>query len=285
MAISGWVFERVNSAGSPGGPYVNLPACIVLHTTETNTDPRKWVAGFQYPSHVLCSYEHDVILQLLDFWASAKALYNAPGGVETNRKPCIQIEINGYADDAGSWPDAKLKWIGEKVLSPIFDWLNTAGFGLDVTQIPAPGPHGGSASETAVQRMSFDEWNKFHGICGHRHVPENDHYDPDQMDIKKTVEYAVNFKSPLVPAEIDTTKDEFMFRFVIDETGTAYAVFGTKAWPISDGYVVTVMQKAGALMTKEQMIKSGFEWNIDRGSMFRAFEIQEITNTVPDKAF
>lgn len=195
---SDYVFTYLAAATGGAGGYVDSSWRIVLHTTETNSKPSLWIPNFKYPSHVVCSYEHNEVFQLVGFNEAGKALYKAPGGVETNRMGAIQIEINGYADEAGNWSQEKLKWLGEEVLKPICDWIDENGGGFDCYNIPAPGAHGGSASEDAPQRMSYSEWTNFNGICGHRHVPDNDHYDPDQLNVPAIVDYANSVESEMM---------------------------------------------------------------------------------------
>jgi hypothetical protein len=36
-------------------------------------------------------------------------------------------------------------------------------------------------------RLDHNEWRKFNGICGHMHVPENDHVDPGKIKVRKLV--------------------------------------------------------------------------------------------------
>ncbi|GAA0464000.1 hypothetical protein [Streptomyces olivaceiscleroticus] len=38
--------------------------------------------------------------------------------------------------------------------------------------------------------MSASQWNGFRGICGHQHVPENDHGDPGSLDFRHVLELA-----------------------------------------------------------------------------------------------
>lgn len=207
---NGYVFKPMNAATGSAGAYVDSSWRIVLHTTETNSRPSTWIPNFQYPSHIVCSYEHQEIWQLLSFNEAGRALYHAPGGVETNRMGAIQIEINGIADEAGSWSQEKLKWLGEAVLKPIFDWIDANGGGFDCNNIPPPGPHGGSASADAPQRMTDQEWIDFNGICGHRHVPDNDHYDPDQLNVPQIVNYANSTESDDMSAQAEAQIAEIL---------------------------------------------------------------------------
>jgi hypothetical protein len=49
--------------------------------------------------------------------------------------------------------------------------------------------------------MSFAEWEAFKGICGHQHVPENDHGDPGNFPIKRLIELVKAKKGkPATPA-------------------------------------------------------------------------------------
>jgi LysM repeat protein len=38
--------------------------------------------------------------------------------------------------------------------------------------------------------MTFAQWLRFRGVCGHQHVPENDHRDPGAIDINKLMRFA-----------------------------------------------------------------------------------------------
>ncbi|PBC80190.1 hypothetical protein BX265_5028 [Streptomyces sp. TLI_235] len=104
----------------------------------------------------------------------AKAVKNLPGGVETNRKGdiCIQIEIlffphcrvNGqvYATVADT------PCVG---LDRLMAWLRSWGV-PDVWPMGAP---------TWPPRRSVTTWNARSGHYGHSQVPENDHTDPGPM--------------------------------------------------------------------------------------------------------
>lgn len=115
--------------------------------------------------------------RIVQFFAAnsrSKSFVNAPGGVETNRKGnvCIQIEIlffphcrvNGkvYATVA----DTPL--VG---LDKIMSWLRSWGV-PDVWPMGAP---------TWTARRDAAVWNSRSGHYGHSQVPENDHTDPGPM--------------------------------------------------------------------------------------------------------
>lgn len=159
------------------------PDRAVLHTTEGDSIEgalSTW-QNTKVPSHLVFDADEDRTVQCLPFSVSAYALKNLPGGVETNRVGrTIQIEIVGHAGDSPNWPVEKLHRIG-KLLRRVKD-----EGGVDF-QFVAPefvGPESGTiASATAPQRMSQALWRSFNGVCGHQHVPENDHWDPGHINI------------------------------------------------------------------------------------------------------
>jgi len=114
------------------------------------------------------------IAQLFSATSRSKSVINAPGGVETNRKGdvCIQIEtlffpycrVNGkvYATVA----DTPCKG-----LDRIMAWLRSWG-------VPDVWPMG--APDWSSHRNAT-VWNTQSGHYGHSQVPENDHTDPGPM--------------------------------------------------------------------------------------------------------
>ncbi len=159
-------------------------AVVVLHSTETD-GPASY-NGTEPHFEVYVSPIGGVqIRQFIALSNTAKALYNAAGGVETNRRAghVIQIEIVGRAGQAQDWPDAKLQAVA-KVVRWIREQLPFA------LNIPRHGFRGAGegivlASEDSPIRFTFAEWNAFEGICGHQHLPENDHWDPGRINIQR----------------------------------------------------------------------------------------------------
>ena len=73
-----------------------------------------------------------------------------------------------------------------------------AALGSRVGQgLPAPL----SAAEIRAIRMSDAKWRAFTGICGHQHVPDNDHWDPGRLDVSRML--------ALAPADTGTTFKNF----------------------------------------------------------------------------
>lgn len=140
---------------------------------------------------------------------SARALRNLSGGVETNTNNVCQIELVGTCDPvthakwtkSGTahmyWPEAP-EWALEE-LAKFVAWLNT-NHGVPVsgpkTWLSYPDSYGANDS-----RMTGKEWDAFKGICGHQHVPENDHGDPGSLDFAKLVTLVKAILNPPKPEE------------------------------------------------------------------------------------
>ncbi|MFE1095880.1 LysM peptidoglycan-binding domain-containing protein [Streptomyces smyrnaeus] len=173
---------------------------IVLHTTEGTFLP-SYGGGASAPTLTavpdmkgkrLRWYQH------FDFERSARALVNKNGGVETNTLNVAQVELVGTCDPSTHkkwkakgyshiyWPDAP-DWALKEVAA-FLKWANREH------AVPLSGPSSWKAYPSSYgntsQRMTFSEWNNFRGICGHCHVPENDHGDPGAIDFVKLIRYA-----------------------------------------------------------------------------------------------
>lgn len=107
---------------------------------------------------------------------AATALVNKPGGVETNRKRVVQIEVCGFASKP-DWPVAQREAVA-KIMA------FCAGHGVPlVSSVKFTGASG-------VRRLSGDQWLAYKGWCGHQHAPENDHWDPGAIDITDLLQRA-----------------------------------------------------------------------------------------------
>lgn len=177
------------------------PNVLVLHTTEGGSWP-SYGGGASAP-HLTAMPDRAsrrlLFRQHFPFEVSARALVNASGGVETNTLNSVQIELVGTCDPALHrrlpslmfWPDAPdwaLQGLAHFVRElhdkfPAFPIRDCAPRGW----LPYP-PSFGTARG---QRMSFDEWRRAVGICGHQHVPENVHGDPGAFPIKRLLAFAL----------------------------------------------------------------------------------------------
>jgi hypothetical protein len=195
---------------------------VVWHTTEGTTVP-SYNGGAEAPNFTaypdfkakrLVWYQH------FDFDESSRALVNRAGGVETNTLNAVQVEIVGTCDPAthkrwGSTPhlySADLPDWAVRDLAAFAKWAN-ANHGVPLTARPVWLAYGSDSRRPGVTpasygaspaRMSFAEWSKFRGHCGHQHVPENDHGDPGAFPIADILAAA---KGGTVPEKEPTLAD------------------------------------------------------------------------------
>jgi len=182
---------------------------VVLHTTEGRTLPG-YDGGAMAPNLTavpdlaakkLNWYQH------FDIDRSSRALQNLSGGVETNTLNVTQVELVGTCDPAthrewGSaphiyWPEAP-DWALQEV-AEFLAWMH-AQHGVPLSG-PAKWPaYPGSYGSSSGARMSGAVWNAFKGVCGHLHVPENNHGDPGAIDFDRIIALA---KGTITPPEED----------------------------------------------------------------------------------
>jgi len=172
--------ERVANAKSAGGTYVDGPWRFVFHTIEGEPSAqgfRTLAAGHGNPPHLWAMPSADLLLQTVPLHRSAYALAR-PGATMTNRLHAIQVECWGFAAKMGAATADTLNWLADRVLAPVarmvpinLDGLRPIGPGE-----PCYGTHSGC-------RMTAAEWQAFDGVCGHKDVPDNEHWDPGQLPI------------------------------------------------------------------------------------------------------
>ena len=134
---------------------------------------------------------------------SSRALVNKLGGVATNTNNVTQAEFVGTCDPAtrDRWKRQGLEQDKDFIFWPAApDWAlhemaEYVAWLHEYHGVPLVAPdewpsYPSSYANGRGQRMTFDAWNKFRGVCGHMHVPENDHGDPGSIDIKKVLQFA-----------------------------------------------------------------------------------------------
>lgn len=152
----------------------------VLHTTESEPGSIRGVdnyfnnllsQGFDYRPHQMYDPLTNEWRTYIPPDQNAKALFNAPGGVETNNRVggVYQLEIVGRAADVGAYSDS---W-----------YVNLRG------ALEALSASLGIAYEfnALASRLTFAEWesDSLRGWLGHCHVPENNHTDPGTLDYNR----------------------------------------------------------------------------------------------------
>lgn len=167
----------------------------VVHTTEggPNYSPTgSSYFGNPYWPHATVARVGGVatICQHIAINRAARALENDSGGVETNKARAVQLEIGWWADRIAELP-ADLAHAAR-------DWLLWAA---DQTDTPTTGPR---FTAQPVTRMSFAAWRSFSGICGHQHIPEQEHWDPGALDLAKLL----GTTTPPPPSEEDEMIDD-----------------------------------------------------------------------------
>lgn len=192
--MSDWLdgFDRT-VVGQDSGPFVTAPERLVLHTTE-GASAAGAIAAFRSTGswpHFTVDLGRQIRYQHIPVNLGARALMNTPGGVETNREDAIQVEMVGFASQTQDWTDDALRWGAANVFVPIL-----AACGIGTSHPVFVGADQSPASVHAKQRMTFDQWDAFGGICGHQHVPENDHWDPGAFPIDRLLTFLAPAPTP-----------------------------------------------------------------------------------------
>ncbi len=171
-------FARANLAPLDGGAFVEgFARKLVIHTTEGMSfapNPNSYFGKQSWPHFTL---DRDgTLFQHIGLNRAARALKNLEGGTQTNRGGAWQVEVVGKSSETHTeFTDAQMATLRRLVLV-------LKGHGLGMQALPT-GAIALSATFNAPQRMSAAAWKAFDGICGHRHVPENDHWDPGAFEL------------------------------------------------------------------------------------------------------
>lgn len=185
-----WYPEASKHQEPDNGSYTGGPPKLVLHTTESKswasykTGTKPHIEMCMQPDKKQCFFR-----QFYPFNQPARALVDIDNATRTNRDGAVQIEISGTCAPANkdwgiwyvaNWPD----WC-YKELSDFVAWLHAEGW-LQNYDHPKFLAYPSSYGANGV-RLSASEWEKFGGVCGHQHVPENVHGDPGLIDMSKVI--------------------------------------------------------------------------------------------------
>ena len=225
--------------GLSGGSFVvSAPKRLIFHTTETEGVP-SYGGGASAP-HLTYYVQRRRWVQHSSLDHAARALRNAPGGVETNRQGSIQVELVCYSDKSVADKKSSRLWVGNLPQYAYDDLAEFAAWCIvelgvtNVVRLPRPTPKYGAGSPA---RMTPLEWNVFNGFAGHFEVPENTHWDPGAFDFERLV--------VLVADILDPYKD---IPFWDDVSSWAKS-----AWKRAyDAGLVKSNTQPGARMTKEE---------------------------------
>lgn len=163
----------------------------------------------------------------------------------TNTLNVCQIELVGTCDPVTHrawgasphvyWPEAPEWALAE--LAVFLRWMN-GQHGVPLAG-PKSWPSYPSSYGATAARFSFAEWNAFAGVCGHMHVPENDHGDPGSIDFNRLLALAKGTTPeendvPLTDSEIDRiavavlTRDEKILIPGAPTTNPTYTLASTQ---------------------------------------------------------
>lgn len=207
-AVDGVTFK---GDGRDYGSYRSGPPRIVDHTTETPGLPG-YNGGASAP-HVTYLAKERRFVQHLPFDRSAGAMRNAAGGVETNADSALQIEIVCYSDHTlaakvtGSLRSDQLTDANYSDLAALHAGLGQT-YSVPMIAYPQKITDGRCYGASSPCRMTAGEWDRRQlldgspwGICGHRNVPENTHWDPGSIDLTRIATEAYRILVPSAPLE------------------------------------------------------------------------------------
>jgi hypothetical protein len=162
-----------------GGSYLAGPWRFVFHTIEGEPSAdafRRLAADHATPPHLWAMPSANLLLQTVPLNRSAYALAR-PGSTQTNRLQAVQVELWGFAAKMAGASQATLDWLADRVLAPV---ARMVPINLDNVRPPGGEYCYGSGSPC---RMRPEEWARFDGVCGHKDVPDNDHWDPGGLNM------------------------------------------------------------------------------------------------------
>lgn len=197
MSLPAWLsWADRQDWGRRGPAFRNDPVKLVLHSTEGAYWPT-YSNGAVQP-HLTIRWRGKSrrgfdVRQHQPLNVGARALSDSPA-YPVNCMACIQVEIIGSCDK-GYAARYGLLWLpgaGDEFLEDLGLFIRRlqreCGFRLEVTSEPWPDTN--AAYPGAPQRMSLRRFERFHGVCGHTHVPANAHWDPGTTDVRRALALA-----------------------------------------------------------------------------------------------
>ncbi len=205
------------SGGS--GSYVGGPFRIVHHTTEGSKADGAMSAYRSARADPHFTVDNSKIFQHVDTREGARALRNAPGGVQTNRLSAVQIEVVGFAGR----PKRKGTLMN---VARLCRWIE-ATHGVPRTW-PAgrPKPPTASGGDPGGHNRNAAIWAASGGHYGHCHVPENTHWDPAYSGVEVDFLMNATFDSG---GMLDNATDPLVKPFVASPVNPAAAMAPVEA--------------------------------------------------------
>lgn len=249
--------------GQSGGTYIPdvgtsgfLPR-IVFHTTETKTLPG-YDGGSKAP-HLTYDPKNRAWYQHTNLTNASRALRNEAGGVQTNRDGALQVEIICYSAEsiAKSVSGLPASELTDEALSDLgaFVWWAFEEWGVPLELHPLTMKYTDSRAygTQSASRMPSKDWDHrtssigTWGICAHRNVPENKHWDTGKLNIPRILEHA---KGHSVASAFTDVPEDHPFHDDIQwafETGISTGYTGGRAGQYGPDDPVTRAQMAAFL--------------------------------------
>jgi len=230
---------------------------LVIHTTEGGHWP-SYRGGLDAPTMTVLpdpTSKRFKIRQHFPLDMSARALENLLGGVDTNKLGTIQVELVGHCEvgkPGMHWPSAP-EWARQELARVIATLHELRG--VPLVAAPEWPPFPSSYGRTSA-RFTGSEWTRFKGVCGHMHVPENEHGDPGSIDITDIMARAKKLAAaPSTPTHED---DEMLSPEALSQLRTVVdAVQDTHDDFMIKNRDATVGRQLSALQTSVATVGSG----------------------------
>lgn len=249
--------------GQSGGAYTpaigtpGFAARVVFHTTETKTLPG--YGGGAVAPHLTYDPKSRTWYQHTYLTNASRALLNVSGGVQTNRDGALQVEIICYSDEstADKVKGLRASDLSDEALADLgaFVWWAFENWSVPLALHPLTMKYTDSKAfgAGAASRMSFKDWDHRTssegpwGICAHRTVPENKHWDTGKLNIPRILEHA---KGHSVASAFTDVPEDHPFHDDIQwafETGISTGYTGGRAGQYGPDDPVTRAQMAAFL--------------------------------------
>lgn len=272
----------------------DAPSRIVIHTTETNQLPGynggrsapHFTIGVGDPGSLTREPLGAVrVWQHVSLDRTAYALKHPRGTPETNHMGahCIQIECVTYVGDQ---PDHGI--VGNRGNLPAALTIALAGLvreiittvgDINTSDLPELWSATRSSGPNAKQRLTSRQWERFNGICGHQHVPNNSHWDPGAFDITGfigLVQGASNGSGATAPTPSVSSTVDWPMLFEEGDRGphvvtirSVLQALGHGDFSITDLYNPKVAEAVTALQKEEKITVDGI-WGPETHSHARA---------------
>lgn len=191
--VNPWLDDvEVIRGNEAGAMWIGSKWKLLLHTTEGGSIEGA-VAAYRAKNawpHLTFDARTRRLVQHVPLNRAARALRSGGSLGKTNFARVIQVEIIGYSAESPNRSELELRNLGWLVaelskMVPFEVAAKITFYGLDAGFT--------IASRKARQRLGWLAWYRFAAILGHQHAPNNDHWDPGDLDVEAIVRYALEY--------------------------------------------------------------------------------------------